>query len=118
LPDHSSSAYKNPSSSDEPWPLRLRDGVRLSQVEITQHLLDRGASRRGVDNAHMEPAYASTSWSCGPEPCDADLHRQGRCQCLRCSEEALDKTTLILLFHGMTEEEQAHVIASLQALPV
>jgi len=99
------------------YPLRLRDGVRLSQVEIMQHLLDRGvASRRGVDNAHMEPAYAATPWSCGPEPCDADLHRQGRCQRLRCSEEARDKTILIPLFHGMTEEEQAHVIASLHAL--
>jgi hypothetical protein len=48
---------------------------------------------------------------------DARLHRQGRCQRLPCSEEARDKTILIPLFHGMREEEQAHVIASLQALP-
>lgn len=100
------------------YPLRLRDGARLSQVEIMQHLLDRGiASRRGVDNAHMEPAYAATPWSCGPEACATETHRQGRCQRLRCSEEARDKTILIPLFHGMREEEQDHVIASLQDLP-
>ena len=100
------------------YPLRLRDGAHLSQVEILQHLLDRGvASRRGVDNAHMEPAYAALPWSCGADPCAAELHRQGRCQRLGCSEDARDKTILIPLFHGMREEEQAHVIASLQALP-
>jgi perosamine synthetase len=100
------------------YPLRLRDGGRLSQIEIMRHLLDRGvASRRGVDNAHMEQAYATVPWSCGPEPCDAELHRHGHCQRLRCSEEARDKTILIPLFHGMTEAEQAHVIASLQSLP-
>jgi dTDP-4-amino-4,6-dideoxygalactose transaminase len=101
------------------YPLRIRPGARLSQVEIMQHLLDRGvASRRGVGNAHMEPAYASTPWSCGPAPCDAQLHRQGRCLRLRQSEEARDQTIMIPLFHGMTEEEQAHVIATLKALPV
>jgi perosamine synthetase len=100
------------------YPLRLRDGARRSQIEIMQYLLDHGvASRRGVDNAHMEPAYATAPWSCGPEACDAELHRQGRCQRLRCSEEARDKTILIPLFHGMTEAEQTHVIASLHSLP-
>ena len=100
------------------YPLRMRTGVRWSQVEIMQHLLDRGvASRRGVGNAHAEPAYASTPWSCGPEPCDVQLHRQGRCLRLRHSEEARDQTIMIPLFHGMTEEEQEHVIAALKALP-
>jgi dTDP-4-amino-4,6-dideoxygalactose transaminase len=101
------------------YPLRMRAGVRWSQVEIMQHLLDRGvASRRGVGNAHAEPAYASTPWSCGPEPCDVQLHRQGRCLRLRHSEEARDQTIMIPLFHGMTDEEQEHVIAALKALPV
>jgi perosamine synthetase len=99
------------------YPLRIRAGARLSQVEIMQHLLDRGvASRRGVGNAHTEPAYASTPWSCGPEPCDAQLHRQGRCLRLRHSEEARDQTIMIPLFHGMTEEEQEQVIAALRSL--
>jgi len=100
------------------YPLRIRPGARPSQVSIMQHLLDRGvASRRGVGNAHAEPAYLSTPWSCGPEPCDAQLHRQGRCLRLRQSEEARDQTILIPLFHGMTEEEQDHVVAALRALP-
>jgi perosamine synthetase len=100
------------------YPLRMRAGARLSQVEIMQHLLDCGvASRRGVGNAHSEPAYASTPWSCGPSPCDARLHRQGRCLRLRQSEEARDQTVMIPLFHGMTEEEQAQVIAAVMTLP-
>jgi dTDP-4-amino-4,6-dideoxygalactose transaminase len=100
------------------YPLRIRPGARLSQMEIMQHLLDRGvASRRGVGNAHAEPAYANTPWSCGPAPCDAQLHRQGRCLRLRQSEEARDQTIMLPLFHGMTEEEQEHVVAALKALP-
>ena len=100
------------------YPLRIRPGTRLSQVEIMQHLLDHGvASRRGVGNAHAEPAYANTPWSCGPAPCDAQLHRQGRCLRLRQSEEARDQTIMIPLFHGMTEAEQEHVVAALKALP-
>jgi dTDP-4-amino-4,6-dideoxygalactose transaminase len=98
--------------------LRIRPGARQSQVEIMQHLLDRGiASRRGVSNAHAEPAYATAPWSCGPEPCDARLHREGRCLRLRHSEEARDRTIMIPLFHGMTEAEQDHVLAALGALP-
>jgi len=100
------------------YPLRIRRNARLSQVEIMQHLLGRGvASRRGVGNAHAEPAYASTPWSCGPEPCDAELHREGRCLRLRHSEEARDQTIMIPLFHGMTEAEQDHVVAALRSLP-
>ena len=101
------------------YPLRIRPSARLSQVEIMQHLLDRGvASRRGVGNAHSEPAYTSTPWSCGPEPCDAQLHREGRCLRLRLSEEARDRTIMVPLFHGMTEAEQDHVVTALKALPV
>ncbi len=111
--------------SEPPWmranfqsyPLRIRPATRLSQVEIMQHLLDRGvASRRGVGNAHAEPAYTTAPWSCGPEPCDAQLHRQGRCLRLRHSEEARDRTIMIPLFHGMTEAEQDHVLAALEEI--
>jgi dTDP-4-amino-4,6-dideoxygalactose transaminase len=106
-------------SNFQSYPLRIRSVARSSQVQIMQHLLDHGvASRRGVGNAHAEPAYATTPWSCGPEPCDANLHRQGRCLRLRHSEEARDQTVIIPLFHGMTEAEQDHVIAVLKALPV
>jgi dTDP-4-amino-4,6-dideoxygalactose transaminase len=98
-------------SNFQSYPLRVRPGAGLSQVEIMQRLLDRGvASRRGVGNAHSEPAYASVAWACGPAPCDPHAHRQGRCPRLRRSEEARDSTILIPLFHGMTATEQDHVI--------
>jgi dTDP-4-amino-4,6-dideoxygalactose transaminase len=100
------------------YPLRIRPGARLSQLQIMQHLLDRGvASRRGVGNAHSEPAYRGAGWSCGERPCDEELHRQGRCRRLPRSEEARDSVVMIPLFHGMTEPEQAQVIAALRSLP-
>jgi dTDP-4-amino-4,6-dideoxygalactose transaminase len=111
---------------EQPWtranfqsyPLRIRAGARLSQVEIMQRLLDRGiATRRGVGNAHAEPAYAVAAWTCGPEPCDDKLHREGKCLRLRHSEAARDQTVMIPLFHGMSDAEQDYVIAALKALP-
>jgi len=101
------------------YPLRLRSEAetRTSQVKIMQHLLDRGvSSRRGVGNAHMEPAYTNLGWSCGAEPCDEALHRQGRCRRLPHSEKARDSVVMIPLFHGMTEAEHGHVLAALKSL--
>jgi perosamine synthetase len=99
------------------YPLRIRPGAGLSQVEIMQRLLDRGiASRRGVGNAHAEPAYATTPWTCGQEPCDERLHREGKCLRLRQSEMARDETVMVPLFHGMSEAEQEYVISALMML--
>jgi perosamine synthetase len=99
------------------YPLRIRAGAPLSQVTIMQKLLDRGiATRRGVGNAHQEPAYATAAWTCGPEPCDEQLHREGKCLRLRHSEAARDDTVMIPLFHGMSDAEQEYVIAALTAL--
>jgi perosamine synthetase len=99
------------------YPLRLRKGSPLSQVEIMQRLLASGvASRRGVGNAHAEPAYTKARWTCGPTPCDARAHDEGRCLRLPESEKARDEVVMIPLFHGMSEQEQAHVIASLGKL--
>lgn len=105
-------------SNFQSYPLRIRPGARLSQVEIMQHLLDRGvASRRGVGNAHAEPAYHNLDWACGPDPCDTQAHRAGHCPRLRRSEEIRDSTVMIPLFHGMTEAEQDQVLAALRSLP-
>ena len=99
------------------YPLRIRPDARLSQVKIMQHLLDHDvASRRGVGNAHGEPAYRDLGWTCGPESCDEKLHRQGRCLRLPQSEAARDGVVMIPLFHGMTEAEQEQVIAALNSL--
>ena len=87
------------------YPLRIRPSTRLTQVDIMQHLLDRGvASRRGSERP-SQPAYHGLGWACGPDACDAKaiakvLPRPGR------SEEIRDNTILIPLFHGMTEAEQ------------
>jgi dTDP-4-amino-4,6-dideoxygalactose transaminase len=90
----------------------------MSQVAIMQFLLDRGvASRRGIGNAHAEPAYTKCAWSCGPEPCDPAAHAQGHCLRLPVSERARDNTILLPLFHGMSPAEQDHVVATLRALP-
>jgi Predicted pyridoxal phosphate-dependent enzyme apparently involved in regulation of cell wall biogenesis len=105
-------------SNWQSYPTTLRPGGRMAQVEIMQFLLDRGvASRRGIGNAHAEPAYAKCAWSCGPEPCDPAAHAAGRCLRLPVSERARDNTILLPLFHGMSPAEQEYVVASLRALP-
>jgi dTDP-4-amino-4,6-dideoxygalactose transaminase len=105
-------------SNWQSYPVTLRTGGHMSQIEIMQFLLDRGvASRRGIGNSHAEPAYAKCAWSCGPEPCDPAAHAVGRCLRLPVSERARDHTILLPLFHGMSPAEQDYVIATLRALP-
>lgn len=88
-------------SNWQSYPLRLRRGCRLSQREVMQRLLDEGiATKRGVSNAHQEPAYART-------------HGHVR---LPVSERLRDTTVMIPLFHGMTESEQGRVIEALRRL--
>jgi len=99
------------------YPVTLRSGCHMSQVAIMQFLVDRGiSSRRGIGNAHSEPAYATTAWSCGAEPCDSAAHAAGRCLRLPVSERARDNTILLPLFHGMSAAEQEHVLATLRGL--
>jgi dTDP-4-amino-4,6-dideoxygalactose transaminase len=99
------------------YPLHIRAGARLSQVEIMERLLERGiASRRGVGNAHAEPAYRAVAWTCGNEPCDEALHKEGRCLRLPNSEAARDRTVMIPLFHGLAKADQDTVITALLAL--
>jgi len=88
-------------SNWQSYPLRLRGGI--SQVDALQSLLDAGiAAKRGISNAHQEPAYAGKeNWAGGPLPV---------------SERMRDTTVLIPLFHGMKPEEQDMVIAALDAV--
>lgn len=87
------------------YPARLREGCGVGQREAMQFLLDRGvASKRGVSNAHQEPAYAGTSrWSAGPGG-------------LSISEELRDTTILLPLFQGMRKEEEQQVRDAVLAL--
>jgi perosamine synthetase len=96
---------------DPPWsrtnwqsyPVRLREGTGMSQIEAMQFLMDRGiAVKRGVSNAHQEPAYSDrTTWTGGD---------------LSVSERLRDTTMLVPLFHGMTTGDQDRVMESVSAL--
>ena len=73
----------------------------LDQRRIMQRLLDEGIStRRGVMNAHREPAYPPGSWrATGP---------------LTRGEQAQDTVIVLPLYHQMTDEDQQRVVAALR----
>jgi len=74
------------------YPVRIKECSPVSRDELMQHLLDCGiSSRRGIMNAHQEPAYSSTS-----SP--------------KCSEKARDSVILLPLFNGMKESEVEEVV--------
>ena len=74
------------------YPVRVLDRSPVSRDELMQRLLDAGIStRRGIMNAHQEPAYLST------------------CS-LPCSEQARDSVMLLPLYTGMTEIEAETVV--------
>lgn len=84
--------FAEPRGDDLPnwqsYPVRLTDGVSMSQIDIMQRLLDEGiATRRGIMNAHQEKAY------------------QGVTYLLPNSELSRDRTILLPLFPGMTMAE-------------
>lgn len=94
----------DPPSTRSNWqsyPLRIAPGAPLSQRAIMQRLLDEGiATKRGVSNAHQEPAYQRT---------------HGNVK-LPVSERLRDSTVIIPLFHGMSESEQARVVDAIRRL--
>jgi len=74
------------------YPIRVLDHSLLSRDELMQNLLDAEIStRRGIMNAHQEPAYISKF-------------------SLAQSEKARDSVILVPLFSGMTEGEVESVI--------
>ena len=76
--------------------------LRGDQRIVMQRMLDEGiATRRGVMNAHREPAYAS-GWRAG----EGGLSR---------SEAAQDRAIILPMFHDMTEADQWRVVRALQA---
>jgi dTDP-4-amino-4,6-dideoxygalactose transaminase len=103
------------------YPLTLRPGCGVTQIQALGALLGHGvAVRRGVHNAHQEPAYAGTDKAaCHPSGCASPEACGGparRCARLPASESARDGTILIPLFHGMTAAEQDHVIAACRTI--
>jgi len=82
------------------YAVRVKPDYPLSRDDLMQALLDRGIStRRGIMNAHQEPAYADL----GPQK-------------LPHSEAARDSVILLPLFNAMTEDELMYVISQLQDL--
>ena len=81
------------------YPVRVTADFPLGRDELMQALLERGVStRRGIMNAHQEPAYA-------------DLGRR-----LPCSEAARDQVVLLPLYDGWAQDDQEYVIDCLREL--
>jgi dTDP-4-amino-4,6-dideoxygalactose transaminase len=82
------------------YPVRVTAEYPLSRDDLMQALLDRGIStRRGIMNAHQEPAYADG----GP----LGLPR---------SEVARDEVLLLPLYDGLAEGDLGYVIDCLREL--
>lgn len=95
------------------YTIRLAD--TLDPRAIMQQMLDAGiATRRGVMNAHREPAWPKGTWSCGPEHDTCTCSDSG-CRWLRNSEEIYDTAIALPLFHQMTFDDQDRVVATLRA---
>jgi dTDP-4-amino-4,6-dideoxygalactose transaminase len=82
------------------YPVRVTADYPLSRDELMQALLDRGIStRRGIMNAHQEPACAG-----------------GNVAQLRNSEAARDEVILLPLYEALEEADHGCVIDSLHDL--
>ena len=81
------------------YAVRLSDGV--NQCRVMQQMLDDGvATRRGVMNAHREPAYPAGTWRTTSDG-------------LTQSEKAQDTTILLPMYHELTDRDQDRVVDSL-----
>ena len=82
------------------YAVRVTSDFGMSRDELMQALLDRGiSSRRGIMNAHQEPAYANDSHAPLPQ-----------------SEAARDEVILLPLYDSMSEDDQAYVIEALHEM--
>src|SRR5262249_44561772 len=86
---------------------------RCDQRQVMQTLLDSGiASKRGVMCAHRSPAYMSEPWTCGPAELSC-THSAGACERLRQSELAEDRSLMLPLYLGLTDDDQDRVVTAL-----
>jgi dTDP-4-amino-4,6-dideoxygalactose transaminase len=75
--------------------VRLPEGS--DQRTVMQSMLDAGvATRRGIMNTHLEPAYRREPWRCAHG-------RSGDCTCLQESEKAQKQSIVLPLYHQMTD---------------
>ena len=79
----------------------VRLSVGLNQCRVMQQMLDDGvATRRGVMNAHREPAYPAGTWRTTSDG-------------LTQSEKAQDTTILLPMYHELTDRDQDRVVDAL-----
>jgi dTDP-4-amino-4,6-dideoxygalactose transaminase len=102
------------------FPVRIRADAKLSQRAIMQRFLDAAiATKRGVSNAHQEPAYRDgVHGGCASlrsTTCERGC-ATGTCARLPESERARDGIVLLPLFHGMRDDVQDRVLAVCRAL--
>lgn len=84
------------------YPVRVDSRFPLGRNELMQALLDQGIStRRGIMNAHQEPAYSELGPQHLPE-----------------SERARDMTLLLPLFSSISDEEVERVLDALNCAAV
>jgi dTDP-4-amino-4,6-dideoxygalactose transaminase len=77
---------------------------RVSQRAVMQHMLEAGiATRRGICNAHQEPAYRETP---------ASFRQASR---LAASEMLRDRSIILPLFHKMRPDDQERIVESLRS---
>lgn len=104
LPTESTWARSNWQS----YCVRLPD--HCDQRQVMQVMLDAHIStRRGIMCVHREPAYQQEAWSCSITQAECQCE-PGRCDRLRESELAQERSILLPLFHEMTEQEQDYVV--------
>lgn len=81
------------------YPVRILNDAPANQLEIMQFLLDKGiSSRRGVMNAHQEPAYKPQQWH------------------LPKSEDIRDKIILLPFYNGLAEKELSYIAETIYSL--
>ncbi len=85
------------------FPTRVRPSSKRTVDELLRWFQDRGIScRRGLTNAHREPAYQGKgNFTAGPLPVSEELRRA---------------TLMLPLFQGMTRDEETAVVAAIAEL--
>lgn len=92
----------------------IRLPEKLNQHAVMQELLNHGIStRRGIMNAHREPAYLQETWKCAGnrQVCRCPI---STCRTLIQSEFIQENAIAIPLYAQMTPEEQTQVIEAIK----
>ncbi len=88
---------------------------RRDQLQVMQSMLDAGIhTRRGVMCAHREPAYRIEPWRCQGPGGTVD-GESATCAALANSEAVTAHGLILPLYVGLTDDDQARVVAALAA---